>query len=92
MSRPVEFAAVSCGESVRGILQDKILTIIHTAFGSMDSFNADVRKIMRRIAGLSTDRLLDCKPSAPTAFAHGPAIGYSRGLLQLLSIGRAATA
>mmetsp|Transcript_8850 Transcript_8850/g.20490 ORF Transcript_8850/g.20490 Transcript_8850/m.20490 type:complete len:509 (-) Transcript_8850:5-1531(-) len=42
--------------------KEKILTIIHTAFGTMESFNADIRKTMRRIAGLSTDRFALLSP------------------------------
>ena len=41
-------------------VQETILSIIHTAFGTIDLFNDSVRKIMRRIAGLSTDRHLGC--------------------------------
>ena len=39
-------------------VQETILNIIHTAFGTIDLFNDSVRRIMRRIVGLSADRHL----------------------------------
>ncbi|CAE7830117.1 unnamed protein product [Symbiodinium sp. CCMP2592] len=53
------FDASGCDCSVPAD-KETILSIIHTAFGTIDLFNDSVRKIMRRIAGLSTDRHLVC--------------------------------
>ena len=41
--RPIASRLHCLCDHVCPCLQDKILTIIHTAFGSMDAFNSDVR-------------------------------------------------
>lgn len=40
------------------LTQDKILSIITTGFGDMDHFNHAVRRVMKRIDGLSSAQLL----------------------------------
>ena len=40
------------------LMQDKILSIITTGFGDMDHFNHAVRRVMKRIDGLSSAQLL----------------------------------
>ncbi|CAE7523987.1 CBWD2 [Symbiodinium microadriaticum] len=57
------FDASGCDCSVPAD-KETILNIIHTAFGTIDLFNDSVRRIMRRIVGLSADRFTMLSPGA----------------------------
>eukprot|EP00434_Breviolum_minutum_P024680 symbB.v1.2.021796.t1/scaffold1862.1/size98264/5 len=57
-----QFDVRNCDCSVQAD-KDKILSIITTGFGDMDHFNHAVRRVMKRIDGLSSAQLLFATPS-----------------------------